>query len=70
MEENSCAYVFVPRNLTKNFQSLDLNINAFAKTFLKSKFQECYAEKVEEQLNLGRNVYNISVDTKLSLIKP
>ena len=70
MDENDCAFVFVPPNLTNHFQPLDLNINGFAKTFLKKEFQEWYAKKVQAQLDSGRNVYDISVDTKLSVIKP
>ena len=37
MDETDCAFVIVPPNLMNSFQSLDLNINGFTKTFFKKK---------------------------------
>ena len=70
LEENHLAHVFVPPNLTHKFQPLDLNVNAFAKAFLKSRFQEWYSLEVTNQMKSGKRVYEIDVDTRLSRMKP
>ena len=49
LDENNIAYVKVPPNLTHIFQPLDRNVNAFAKSFLKSRFQDRHAN------NKGKN---------------
>ncbi len=67
---NHCVHVFVPPNLTNHFQPLDLNVNAFAKQFLKRKFESWYADKVTQEVNTGKDVYSISIETKLSIVKP
>ena len=64
------AYVQVPPNLTHIFQPLDLNVNAFAKLFLKSRFQEWYAKEVTNGLDKRENVHQIDIDTKLSKMTP
>ena len=69
LDKNNIAHVQVPPNLTLISQPLDLNVNAFAKSFLKSRFQEWYAKEVTNGLNKGVNVHQIDIDTKLSKIK-
>ena len=64
------AYVQVPPNLTYILQSLNFNVNAFTKSFLKSRFQEWYAKEVTNGLNKGENVHQFDIDTKLSKMKP
>ena len=39
IEENDCAIVYVPNNMTHYFQPLDLTVSAVAKHFLKDKFK-------------------------------
>ena len=70
LDENNFVYVFVPPNLTNHFQPLDSNVNSHAKTFLKQKFQDWYASAVTKQLDTGKDVYAIDIDTKLSVMKP
>ena len=70
IEENEYVYVYVPPNLTNHFQPLNVNVNGFAKTFVKTEFQECYATQVQKQLDEGKDVYPVSVGTKLSIITP
>ena len=70
LDKNNIVHVQVPPNLTLISQPLDLNVNAFAKSFLKSRFQEWYAKEVTNGLNKGENVHQIDIDTKLSKIKP
>ena len=70
LDENNIACVQVPPNLTHIFQPLDLNANAFAKSFLKSRFQKWYAKDVTNGLNKGKNFHQIDFDTELSTMKP
>ena len=70
LDENNIAYVKVPPNLTHIFQPLDRNVNAFAKSFLKSRFQDRHAKEVAYGLNKGKNNHQIDSDTKLSKVKP
>ena len=64
------AYVFVPPNLTNHCQPLDLNVNSHAKTFLKEKFQQWCAQQVQKELDSGRIIYQVDIETRLSIMKP
>ena len=70
LDENNIAYVQVPPNLTHIFQPLVLNVNAFTKSFLKSRSHKWYTKEVTNGLNKGKNVHQIDIDTKLSKMKP
>ena len=70
LDGNSIAYVQVPPNFTHIFQPLNLSVNAFAKSFLKSRFREWYTKEVTNGLDKGENVHQIGIDTKLSKMKP
>ena len=61
--------VYVPANMTKYFQPLDLTVNGISKTFLKDKFAKWYAEQVTSQLNGGGDIYSIKVKLQLSVLK-
>ena len=61
---NNIAYAQVPPNLTHIFQPLDFNVNAFVKSFLKSRFQEWCTKEVTNGLNKGKNVHQIDIDNK------
>ena len=63
------ALLYVPRNLTNEFQSLDITVNGPAKLFLANKFQDWYA-KVAKQLDRGIDVHSIKIDLNLSEMKP
>ena len=53
--------VYVPANMTNHFQRLDLTVNGVAKTFLKVKFRNWYANEVTKQLaELKSNQLKIS----------
>ena len=70
IEENNCVVIYVPNNLTDQFQPLDLNVNGQAKQFLKKKFECWYAQQISHQLKDATNVYDVQVLLKLSIIKP
>ena len=62
--------MFVPPNLTNHFQPLYLNVNSHAKTFLKEKFQQWYTQQVQKELDIRKNIYQVDIETKLSIMKP
>ena len=62
--------LYVPANLTRYFQPLDLTINGVAKTFLKDTFGSWYAGEVSKQLNSGAGIYAVDVKLQLSVLKP
>ena len=70
LDENNFVYMFVPPNQINHFQPSDMNVNSHAKTFLKEKFQRCYAQQVQKELDSGKNIYQVDIETKLSIIKP
>ena len=70
IEANHCVNVYVPANLTHVFEVLDLTINGVAKSFLNRKFSEWYAEQVTQQIAKGIVVYDVKVDTNLTVMKP
>ena len=70
IEENDCVILYVPANMTNFFQMLDLNVNGYAKEFLKKKFELWYSEKVQNQLEAGKDIYDVTVSMKLSDLKP
>ena len=70
LDENNFVYVFVPPNLTNHFQPLDLNVNSHAKKFLKETFQQWYLQQIQKELDSGKNIYQVDIETKLSTKKP
>ena len=60
----------MPHNLTNKFQPLDLTVNQKAKKFITNIFNEWYAEKVSQQLRLGKAPADVKVSLKLSGLKP
>ena len=70
IESNHCVNVYVPPNLTHIFQVLDLWINGHAKQFLNGKFSQWYTEQITKQLDRGVDIYNVKIDTTLTVMKP
>ena len=68
--ENDLAHVHVLANLTHIFQPLDINVNGVAKGFLKDQFQKWYTGEIQRQMDNGKGVYEVDVDTQLSRMKP
>ena len=58
----------VPANMTRFFQPLDLTFNGSAKKFMRARFTEYYATAVREQLENGKQLEDIDVDFRLSII--
>ena len=68
--ENDLAHVHFPPNLNHKFQPLDINVNGVAKGFLKDQFQKWYTGEIQKQMDNGKSVYEVDVDTRLSRMKP
>ena len=49
VEENQYGVVYVPKNMTDEFQPIDLTVNGPAKAFLKEIFETWYANQVTEK---------------------
>ena len=56
--------------MTHIFQPLDINVNGVAKGFLKDKFQKWYTSEIKKQMDNGKGIYEVDVDTRLSRMKP
>ena len=67
LEKNNIYAVNIPANCTDKLQPMDLSVNRAAKEFMRNKFSEWYAEKVQKQLDTG---VTASVDLKMSTMKP
>ena len=70
LESLNLELVPVPANMTHFFQPLDLTVNGSAKKFLRARFTEYYADSVREQIDNGKQLEDIDVDFRLSVIKP
>lgn len=63
----SIEQVAVPANMTHFFQPLDLTVNKVAKNFIKKSY---YSGVIQQGLQEGKDLENIEVDLRLSVIKP
>lgn len=62
--------VAVPANMTHFFQPLDLTVNGSTKKYMKKKFIIYYSSCVKQQLDNGKQLEDIDVDFRLTIIKP
>ena len=69
LEENKLLKVVVPSNCTDRLQPLDLSANKALKDQLRSSFQQWYAQQVSKQLQQGKNLEDVNVDMRLSVVK-
>ena len=58
-KENNIATVFVPANMTGQFQPLDLTANGYAKKYCKKKLNEWYIEQITKQLDSRKPIDEI-----------
>ena len=61
--------VSVPANMTHFFQPLDLTVNRVAKNFTKKEFTSYYLGVIQQGLQDGKQLEDIEVDLRLSVIK-
>ena len=72
LKENNIFLEKVPANLTYLFQPLDVQggPNGYVKRMMKNKFTLWYADQISRALDKGRDLNNIEVSLKLSVVKP
>ena len=70
MQKHNILMCQVPANMTHIFQPLDLTVNGSAKSFLKAKFIEWFAEKIDEGLEEGKALEDIDIKLTLTLLQP
>ena len=69
LEEENVHVVYLPPNVTDLLQPLDVSINKPAKSFLKRKFEEWYAEEIFKQLRKRTGFYFEPVNLSLPVMK-
>ena len=72
LDNHNINVTLIPPNCTDRLQPLDLSINKPAKDFLRTQFQEWYAQELSTilQAQSEGTGTDTSVDLKLSVIKP
>ena len=60
-----CSSKFDP-----HFEPLDITANRVVKIFLKILFQTWYSDKIIIQMNEGKRVFEVDMDTHLFKMKP
>ena len=60
----------LPPNMTNLFQPLDLTVNGAAKAFMKRKYTEWYSGEIANALDSGKELNDIDIQLKLSILKP
>ena len=72
LKENNIFLVKVPANLTYLFQPLDVQggPNGYVERMMKNKFTLWYADQITRALDEGKDLNNIEVSLKLSVVKP
>ena len=60
----------VPNNMTSYLEPLDLTVNRSCKAFLQNQAQKWYSEQVQAQIVNGIEADKVSVDLRISVLKP
>ena len=68
MSENHLISVRVPNNCTDRLQPLDLIVNKAIKDRLRQSFTDWYACQVKLQIESGKSIQDLRVDTRLSVM--
>ena len=69
-KESNIVVVLVPANMTNHFQPLDLTVNGFVKRFMRAKFNSWYSSQLRRQLDEGKQLQDIDVLLRVSILKP
>ena len=69
-KESNIVVVLVPANMTNFLQPLDLTVNGYVKKFMRGKFNAWYSLQIGNQLDAGKQLQDIDVPLRLSLLKP
>ena len=69
-KESNIVVVLVPANMTNHLQPLDLTVNAYVKRFMRAKFNSWYSSQLRQELDEGKQLQDIDVTLRLSILKP
>ena len=69
-KESNIVVVLVPANMTNHLQPLDLTVNGYVKRFMRAKFNSWYSSQLRRQLDEGKQLQDIDVPLRLSILKP
>ena len=69
LSENHLISVRVPNNCTDRLQPLDLSVNKAVKDRFRQSFTDWYACQAKLQIESGKNIEDLRVDTRLSIMK-
>ena len=70
LSSHNIELIAMPANMTHFFQPLDLTVNGSAKNYMRKQFIVYYSSSVKQQLDSGKQLENIDVDFRLTVIKP
>lgn len=70
ISDNNGTMIPVPNNMTSYLQPLDLTVNRSCKAFLRNQAQTWYSEQVQAQIEKGIQPDKVSVDLRISVLKP
>ena len=70
MRANNIRLVYIPAGCTGELQPLDLTINKAYKAELKSAFITWYSDVITAGLREGKELTDITVDLRISVLKP
>ena len=70
LSESHLISVRVPNNCTDRLQPLDLSVNKAIKDRLRQPFTDWYACQVKLQIESGKSIKDLRVDTRLSMKEP
>ena len=70
LEKHNILLTRIPGHMRHLFHPLDLTFNGYFKQLMKRKFAEWYAHKVTRALANGQDLESITIDFKLSTVKP
>ena len=69
-KESNIVVVLVPANMTNHLQPLDHTVNGYVKRFMRAKFNSWYSSQLRRQLGEGKQLQDIDVPLRLSILKP
>lgn len=69
LESHNIVYVFVPDKCTDRLQPLDVSVNKPVTDHLRSNFRSLYADEVPKELKKGKKPEDVTVDTRMSVVK-
>ena len=70
LKNNNIILVKIPPNMTHIYQPLDLTVNHSATAFFKRRFPKWYSNEIHRQLDEGKQIDQVEVLLRFSVLKP